>query len=885
MLIALWSRSARSDRTARFNPATGRRTCRSGYVSRTNGVGDLTISWCGLEGTSDRNGPSPSPEVTPKKRQPEDFDEDANDLWSLYGKEAKSYDGARIETLKGDMDGVLIFVCGMYFSALPRLTPLPFQAGLFSAILASFVVPKIQDLKINPSDQSAYYQNQTVQILGQISQQLASVDRDGPSNYTPPLPYQFNPSASDRRVNVFWNVSLVFSLSAALLATLVQQWVRAYMRVFQQSSNPLKTARIRQFLFEGAKSLPMVAEVVPGLIHISLILFFCGLGDLIFQIDKAVFISTVVPILICTCLYGCCVFASIRNPQSPYRTPFSGFIWSLIQRFRISQLRRSSDNGAKPTTLEARQEHYAMNNESRKNRDVRAFRWLVDNINGSNETHTFVLAMPGSFKQEWGRDVWKGVVRDDPSSSHSQPHLGLSPATAREGSTVYELCRCVRNFFYTYNNEGDFVDMKERQKRMRGCVETTASLVCCARVELGLFGKVEKILSKLGDKERTNDPSAIILNPSFTVRWTCLSLVAIWKIVDANELQELAKFALDGFARLHTDYDISNTMALMDIAQTIDGYLMKAWARVLDLNLAFESEPWSLSRTESEIITILNNREESISELERIAYEAVGVEDVDWRISFFQERMDAITHELMQRLPGVFFNKLKSTPPIMISESFDFPSVVTTPVPPPLIFPGQQIQSLCTLGRRLRDIIERQNTESHDETLKSLESLREIPISMRGPKYLMKRQLSRLLDLRYGRGLGFTIELFFLAVRQLSSTPSSSELELTEVFYTGTFEVITSNWKKSKESAGTQRILLDILCDLVIRSRGVFSDFSYPKYIVEKLLDLVRNMVNGHGDLDPHIKEVIDELEDDSLRNRMDNNLRDQALDAILSPP
>lgn len=39
-----------------------------------------------------------------------DFAEGANALWSLYGNEAKSHDGARIYTLKGDMDGVLVFV-------------------------------------------------------------------------------------------------------------------------------------------------------------------------------------------------------------------------------------------------------------------------------------------------------------------------------------------------------------------------------------------------------------------------------------------------------------------------------------------------------------------------------------------------------------------------------------------------------------------------------------------------------------------------------------------------------------------------------------------------------------------------------------------------------
>ena len=39
-----------------------------------------------------------------------DFDGSANAFWALYGKEAMSYDKACIQTLKDDMDGVLIFV-------------------------------------------------------------------------------------------------------------------------------------------------------------------------------------------------------------------------------------------------------------------------------------------------------------------------------------------------------------------------------------------------------------------------------------------------------------------------------------------------------------------------------------------------------------------------------------------------------------------------------------------------------------------------------------------------------------------------------------------------------------------------------------------------------
>ena len=45
-----------------------------------------------------------------EKRMIGDFDGSANPLWTLYGKEAKSHDESRIQTLKDDMDGVLIFV-------------------------------------------------------------------------------------------------------------------------------------------------------------------------------------------------------------------------------------------------------------------------------------------------------------------------------------------------------------------------------------------------------------------------------------------------------------------------------------------------------------------------------------------------------------------------------------------------------------------------------------------------------------------------------------------------------------------------------------------------------------------------------------------------------
>ena len=316
----------------------------------------------------------------------------------------------------------------------------------------------------------------------------------------------------------------------------------------------------------------------------------------------------------------------------------------------------------------------------------------------------------------------------------------------------------------------------------------------------------------------------------------------------------------------------------------MDDDLKKGWDAVLDLRLALAPFSQNQNQAKLEIRGTLNNYEASIQELERIASEAVVVNDIDWRIDLLQKRMDELTHKLTRRLPGVFFHEFPPTPPNVSSEAFDLPTVQNTSAPPQLIFPGQQLQSVYILSQKLRDITRSEDTEWDEESLRSLKYLREVPIPLNGLNFLMERQIWRLLDLRDGGGLGFTIELFFLVLRQLSSaSPSldeSSSSESKKMFYVGTFGVITSNWERSKDSAGTQRILLDILGDLIIQGRGIFSDFRYPQYVMEILLDLVGRMVKGLGRGHPHIDGLLDELIDESER-RMDLGLRDEALRII----
>jgi hypothetical protein len=359
--------------------------------------------------------------------------------------------------------------------------------------------------------------------------------------------------------------------------------------------------------------------------------------------------------------------------------------------------------------------------------------------------------------------------------------------------------------------------------------------------------------------------------------------VAIRQMVMApgNRVRELAGFAVSGIARFQLDYGAPDVAALNG-AERIDGYLKTAWEHAEYIHQAFE--PRGRSRTEEEINGILESCALQITELERIENEANGIDVIDWRVSLLQDAMDVATGELARRVPGVLFDHLQQSEPVPIREAFDFPLFGITPITPPFIFAGQQLQSLLALGRGLRDIAEGKNPGKHEETLESLESIGKIPISLRRLNHLMKRQLRRLQDLRDGGGFGFTVELFFLALRQFSSASLTPESK--KMLYLGTFKVITSGWMDSRDSFGTQGILLDLVCDLVVEARGPFSDFPYPAYIVDKLLELVGKIVDGHGGLYAHINDAVEEL-----RNVYSNNLgvqkglRDKALKAIQPPP
>jgi hypothetical protein len=752
--------------------------------------------------------------------------------------------------------------------------------------------------------QSAYYQQQSAVILAQISLQLASITLQvsalsiapqisipppaqhssiilaGQQVSIPPTlpPPTFKPSFSDIRVNGCWLVSLGCILSAALLAILIKQGARSYMQVFERYDHPLKRARFRQFFFEGTKGMRNLAKAVPRLIYISLFLFFLGLGDSMLNTNTAVGIITIVPLCFCGTFY--LYSARIKNLQPPHKVLISQRLPRPYFGACFFHKRR------KPTTIELYQELEMLvmeDEEQRKHRDVRAIRWLVDNTTVNAEMEPLLLAIPGTFNTEWGREVWRKVSYEWSDTDTSKPQMGRSPpggltplmhhsSRFPEGTAGDTICRCVRYLFETCSNRSNFPNEDARRRRMRACVEVAASLVCCINFPLDRFGEVSKLVSEIGHIENINESPTTTSDQSFIIRWTCLSLVSVQPILSSKRLQVLAGYAVSGMARFQSEYGRPDDTGLRS-AQRIEDCLKTAWQLVEDLRQAFE--PWTQKKTREQVEEILRNYEQHISELERTKVEADSMEEVDSRISLCQEAMDNATHGLARQLPGVSFDEPRQSE----SDTFNIFPTGSATVTPQLILPGKQVYALARLGSKLREVLDGQVADGHKEVLDYLKSIDQVPVSLRQPNGLMNRQLWRLQDLRDGRGLGFTVELFFLSLRKLLSIPSCHGSN--SVFYIGAFKIITSRWEKSKDSLATQHILLNVLCDLIIKDRGVFSDFSYPEPITTMFVDMVGNMLQGYTGADEHIRDAVREIENVDSLSCLDMRLRHRVWAAL----
>jgi hypothetical protein len=341
--------------------------------------------------------------------------------------------------------------------------------------------------------------------------------------------------------------------------------------------------------------------------------------------------------------------------------------------------------------------------------------------------------------------------------------------------------------------------------------------------------------------------------------------VVVTRSYDTRNWFELADLAIDYLSRFQIEDDgddqtDTNAKALEN-SRRIDDYFETARQFCVGLEGAFSpfqeertSEYWQVRVGE----VLARVHEADISQLESSIPVADETEFIDMCIS---ELNRSIGYALW---PGVSFDKLKRTefiqPKIQPVEFFNISAGDTQEFMPQIVFLNQRLRLLCSYAPKLREIIKGGGDGIvYRETLESLRLLwnyNDPSRSVIGRRHLMERQLWRLLDLRDSGGFGFLVELFFLVLPQL--LPMAPSNDAHSVLYIGTLKAITSSWRAHKHSIGTQRVILNLICDIANPDRGVITDRAYPEYITNELLVLLGNMVVGQSG--SHIHDTMLEL-------------------------
>jgi hypothetical protein len=264
----------------------------------------------------------------------------------------------------------------------------------------------IQDLQQNPQDTSNFYLANTYQAT--INPNVSSSLPTAPPPFTPPNYAVW--------VNALWFLSLVISLTCALLATFLQQWARRYLKFTQSRYSPHKRARIRAFFAEGVEKclLPRAVETLPTLLHISLFLFFAGLVVFLWNVNLTIFKLVLSWVAICTALYGCFTLMPIFRHDSPYYTSLSSSAWPIVYGSALFVLQPCGmllylscwRRGGKWMIDLARRCFVSLSRGMQKavektalssppEIDTRAFMWTFDCLDEDHELERFFSGLPG----------------------------------------------------------------------------------------------------------------------------------------------------------------------------------------------------------------------------------------------------------------------------------------------------------------------------------------------------------------------------------------------------------------------------------------------------------------------------------------------------------
>ncbi|PBK86337.1 hypothetical protein ARMGADRAFT_972883 [Armillaria gallica] len=227
-------------------------------------------------------------------------------VWRTYLAECAGFDAELLEGWRDGLDVLLVF------------------AGLFSAVVTTFVVQTSQSLQVDYGQVTATLLYELIDV--QRAAANGSLVNDVPRSNVTPFS-DFRPTISDSLVNGLWFSSLSFSLATALFAVLTKQWIHQY--VAMPSGTPQDRCRVRQFRYMGLEQwgVGFIIGLLPLLLSMSLGIFLVGL--VLFLVPLQAVIASIVGTItfVTFAIYLITNLLPVWYPSCPYKTPLSQYIF------------------------------------------------------------------------------------------------------------------------------------------------------------------------------------------------------------------------------------------------------------------------------------------------------------------------------------------------------------------------------------------------------------------------------------------------------------------------------------------------------------------------------------------------------------------------------
>ena len=208
--------------------------------------------------------------------------------------------------------------------------PLRYPACSCVPCISAFIIEFYKKL-------STDYGSQSAALLQQISQQLPNSPNsvNSSTSYTTNLLSPPGTAMVWVWVNILWLISLVLSLTCALIATLLQQWAHRYIETPKYVDVLRHRARVHSLLLSGALlyKIPLIVEILPTLLHLSVFLFFGSLVITFHTIHMKVAIAVDVAVGVSGLAYIVMSILPCLDMKCPYHTPISQMLWYSCHPF------------------------------------------------------------------------------------------------------------------------------------------------------------------------------------------------------------------------------------------------------------------------------------------------------------------------------------------------------------------------------------------------------------------------------------------------------------------------------------------------------------------------------------------------------------------------